>query len=134
MSTAQETLKQSLTQQSANGCGGGCSYVFDPTDGCYHLQNSSCQTPCSCAPLICGLASRLLQVVHPESVEGPAAVRWPCLPSPALDGDEGPALVLCDLFAEQAAAARRWKRIGIGLTIASALLLAGLVGAWFWLR
>jgi hypothetical protein len=133
MSTAQETLKQSLIQQSANGCGGsGCSYVFSPIDGCYHLQNSDCQTPCSCPPLICGLASKLLQLVHPESLGGQAAVRWPCLSGPALDGDEGSALVLCDLFAEQAAAVRFWKRVGIGLAIVSALLLAGLVVALFW--
>jgi hypothetical protein len=126
MSTAQETLKRSLTQQSANGCG-GCSYVFNQTDGCYHLQTRNCQTPCSCPPLICGLGSRILQIVHPDSVEQLAPVGWPCISGTALDGEEGCALVLCDLFAEQAAAARRWKRVSIGLGIAAALLLAGSV-------
>src|SRR5215831_19398890 len=132
MSTAQETLKKSLTQQSINGCGGGCSYVFNQTDGCYHLQTSNCQTPCSCPPLICGLASSILQIVHPESVQRVAAVGWPCISGTALEGDEGCALVLCDLFGEQAAAARYWKRVSMGLAIASALLLAGLVIAVWW--
>ena len=125
MSTAQETLKTSITRQSINGCG-GCSYVFNPVDGCYHLQTSNCQTPCSCPPLICGLASRILQILQPDSVQPLAPVGWPCLAG-TLDGDEAVALVLCDLFGEQAAAARFWKRVSIGLAIASALLLAGLV-------
>jgi hypothetical protein len=126
MSTAQETLKRSLTQQAVNGCG-GCSYVFNRTDGCYHLQTSNCQTPCSCPPLICGLGSSILQIVYPESVAQLAPVGFPCISGTALDGDEGCALVLCDLFGEQATAARFWKRVSIGLGIASALLLAGLV-------
>jgi hypothetical protein len=125
MSTAQETLKTSITKHSTNGCG-GCSYVFNQTDGCYHLQTSNCQTPCSCPPLICGLASRILQIVHPESVQQLAPVGWPCI-SGALDGDDGCALVLCDLFAEQAATVRFWKRVSIGLATALALLLAGLM-------
>ncbi len=127
MSTAQETWKQSLNKQSANGCGGGCSYVFNQTDGCYHLQSSTCQTPCSCPPLICGLAASLLRMVYPESVQQLAPVGWPCLASPALEGEDAAALVLCELFHEQAAAVRFWKRLSLGLAIASALLLAGLV-------
>jgi hypothetical protein len=77
--------------------------------------------------LICGLCSRILQIVHPESVQQLAPVGWPCISGTAPDGDEGCALVLCDLFAEQAGAARFWKRVSFGLGIASALLLAGLV-------
>jgi hypothetical protein len=132
MSTAQETLKKSLTQQSSNGCGSGCSYTLNPADGCYYLQNNNCQKPCACPPMICGLAAQILHVVYPESVQELAPVGWPCLASTVLEGDEGTALVLCDLFAEQAAAARRWKRIGIGLAIVSALLLVGLMVALFW--
>jgi hypothetical protein len=126
MSTARQSVKTFTTKLSPNGCG-GCTYLFNRIDGCYHRQTSACQSPCSCPPLICGLPSSILQILYPDSVQKLAPVGWPCISGTGLEGNDESALVLCDLFAQQTAATRFWKRVSMGTAIVSGLLLAGLV-------
>jgi hypothetical protein len=85
MARATKTPRKSATQPKLGPCG-SCSYLFNPTDGCYHRKSNGCFGGCSCPPLICGLGSLLLQLLRPDTVLSPVPVFLSC--SAAASDDE----------------------------------------------
>ena len=127
MSNASESLKHYTDRYFLNGCG-SCTYVFNSTDGCYHRERISCNSGCTCGPLICGVTAGLLKLMHPASVSNAVGVAWSC--SPPSEEADGDARVIFGLLTNLASALTFWRRVAIGLGIISALLMAGLVFAF----
>jgi hypothetical protein len=126
MASAAEAPPRSARRGSSGSCG-SCSYLYSPTDGCYHRRSYGCSPNCTCSLLICGLGSLLIQLLWPESVTNALGVSLPC--SPSGSDDEAVARSLIEVVRRVKSAATFWRRVSIGLGILSGLLAIGLVVA-----
>jgi hypothetical protein len=124
MARAMVTRPDAGPRPRLRGCG-RCTYVYSQTDGCYHRRSFDCAGDCTCAPVIRGLGSQILQRLFPASVRSAAGVSLAC--SPAGSDEESCANSLLDLIVGLAAATAFWKRACIGLGALSVLVAIGLV-------
>jgi hypothetical protein len=127
MANATDIPTKSASPMSTTvGCG-SCSYVYNSTDGCYHRQAFGCAANCSCAPIICGLGSQLIQFLYPKSVNQSVGVLLPC----TMSGSDEESCVnsLLEVLSSLKDSAAFWKKVCIGLGVLSGLLAIGLVVA-----
>jgi hypothetical protein len=126
MANATDTPRKTVSPMSTTGCG-NCTYSYNNTDGCYHRQSYGCSANCSCAPIICGLGSQLIQCLYPSSKKASVGVALPC--SPSGSDEEASANSLLEVIRGLNGATTFWKRVSIGLGLLSGLLVIGLVVA-----
>jgi hypothetical protein len=124
MASAAEAPPISSPSIPASGCG-NCTYAYNPTDGCYHRRSFGCSGNCTCALMICGLGSLLIQRLYPESVANGATVALPC--SSSGSDDEAGARSMIEVVRGLTTRAAFWRNVSIGLGILSGLLAIGLV-------
>jgi hypothetical protein len=102
------------------GCG-NCTYVLQ--GGCYNRVGAHCGKGCTCLSCFCGGFAAVLKRLSPSCIQPDGAITRPCT---KLNASAYTIEVLSLIALEQLARAIFWKRMGMGLCVVSALLLAGL--------